>query len=510
MGVVYEAQHLYTGRPVALKLLRPEVSEDPRRGERLIREAQAAAALDHDGIVDVLDMGEADGCLYLALERLWGRDLAAELELRGSLPPGEAVAVSLAVLSALGAAHCAGIVHRDVKPGNIFLARRGERVVPKLLDFGIAKVRDVTLTTTGAILGTPHYMSPEAAGGELEPSPAMDVWSAAVVLYECLAGAPPFGGPTPTAVLMNVLRGELEPLHVGGAAAVSEVVTRALRRPRTAGEEDRRFADAKSFADALERAAREDGLALSLTVDDADGLIGGEARPPSTPLPRVAPHVPTRTATSGGFVVDRGALEVAATVDTGSGALSPLRPAPASRRSWWLGLAVVSTVGAAWLLWPRSPTETPAPPTRVSSTPSALERAASPEAPSTPSPSPEVPSPGSPSPALSSPEASPPTLAPERSASAPLAMSASGASGAREGGDAPSDDGASQTPVASERAATRRPPRAAREGAATLPPEPQREDARDRGEASAPARAAATAPARVGEAEGEPSIRTRW
>ncbi|MEM9070746.1 MAG: protein kinase [Myxococcota bacterium] len=247
MGVVYAAKHTYTGRTVAVKLLRPEVSEDRKRAERLIREAQAAAALDHPGIVDVLDMGEVDGCLYLALELLEGRDLEKELAARGPLPASEAVTLMVGVLHALQVAHDAGIVHRDIKPSNIFLARKSGTVVPVLLDFGIAKILDTkTSTTTGTIVGTPYYMSPEAAAGDVTLGPATDLWSAAVVLYECLSGRLPFDGPSGTAVLMNILRNDPEPLD---DSPLADVVMRALAR------EKRPSWRASEFAETLEAAA---------------------------------------------------------------------------------------------------------------------------------------------------------------------------------------------------------------------------------------------------------------
>ncbi len=256
MGVVYDAEHTYTGRRVAVKLLRPEVSEDPKRAERLTREARAAAALDHPGIVDVLDMGEVDGCLYLALEHLDGRDLEAELSERGTLGASEAVDVVVAVLDALAVAHAAGIVHRDIKPSNVFLARRGGEVIPKVLDFGIARSTEADgMTTTGTLVGTPWYMSPEAAAGDEELGPDVDVWAAAVVLYECLSGKRPFEGKSATGVLMNVLRKDAEPLVLEDAPAVARVVNRALSKGKG------RIRDAAELARELRDAVRSDDVA---------------------------------------------------------------------------------------------------------------------------------------------------------------------------------------------------------------------------------------------------------
>ena len=168
MGTVFEAEHTWTGRSVALKLLKPELAKNPDLVTRFLSEARAAAKLKHPNVVDILDMGqgEEEG-VFLAMEKLEGEPLSARAK-RSALPVEEAVALLVPVMDALSVAHEKfSIVHRDLKPDNIFLATDGRGgIVPKLLDFGIAKVTDdlfAANTHTGTLIGTPWYMSPEQA-----------------------------------------------------------------------------------------------------------------------------------------------------------------------------------------------------------------------------------------------------------------------------------------------------------------------------------------------------------
>ncbi|MCA9607944.1 MAG: serine/threonine protein kinase, partial [Myxococcales bacterium] len=181
MGVVYEGVHEGTGRPVAVKVLLPQFLEHPEITKRFLREAKAAASLHHPNVVDVLDVGEDDdGAPYIVLEFLVGRTLHA-LSKKGPLDAEPTLAHLLPVMDALALAHDNGIVHRDVKPDNIFLAEdETGRITPKLLDFGIAKLLQVTSslkTRTGTAMGTPHYMPPEQAQGARDVTPAADVWA---------------------------------------------------------------------------------------------------------------------------------------------------------------------------------------------------------------------------------------------------------------------------------------------------------------------------------------------
>ena len=240
MGTVFLARHRWTGRRVAVKLLKPALATDALVRERFLREARAAASLEHPNAVDVLDMGQTeDGTVFLVLELLDGRTLADLLLERKTLTEAETFSVMLPVIDALEAAHTQGFLHRDVKPENIFLTPGpDDTVVPKLLDFGLAKALDAASggangaqTATGHVLGTPYYMSPEQAAGKRDLAPASDVWSVGVVLFECLAGSLPFVGNSLTAVLLAIVGGRAPPLRArapGVRPEVAAIVDRTL------------------------------------------------------------------------------------------------------------------------------------------------------------------------------------------------------------------------------------------------------------------------------------------
>ena len=188
MGEVWAAHDLLLDRAVAVKVLGGALAGDGRAAERLRREARAAGRLEHPGIARVLDLGEHDGRPYLVMELLEGESLAARIDRAGPMPPDEAARVVTAVADALQAAHTAGVVHRDVKPGNVFLTTAGE---VKVLDFGIAWSAHDAALTTGDLLGTAAYLAPERALGH-RATPAADIYALGVVLYELLAGHRPF------------------------------------------------------------------------------------------------------------------------------------------------------------------------------------------------------------------------------------------------------------------------------------------------------------------------------
>ncbi|HWM89328.1 MAG TPA: protein kinase [Thermoanaerobaculia bacterium] len=231
MGVVYEAEDVRLRRRVAVKLLPPEYGRDPTTKERFLREARAASALDDPNICTVHDIGESDGRLYLVMAYYEGETLRERLR-RGPLPVEEAHRAAVQVARALARAHEAGIVHRDVKPANVMLTRRGE---VKILDFGIAKIwGDTALTRTGSSLGTPFYMSPEQARGE-EVDARTDLWSLGALLYEMLSGRRPFAGENEQAVFHGILSREPEPLDrlcPEVPAALARTVARTLSKDR--------------------------------------------------------------------------------------------------------------------------------------------------------------------------------------------------------------------------------------------------------------------------------------
>jgi tRNA A-37 threonylcarbamoyl transferase component Bud32 len=209
MGVVYKARQKNLDRLVALKLvLRGRLAAEDELA-RFRSEAEAAAQLDHVGIVPVYEWGERDGRAYFSMGYVEGETLAARLA-DGPLPPREAVRIVRDVARAIDYAHRRGVIHRDLKPSNILLDREGR---PHVSDFGLAKRIDLdaSLTQSGAILGTPSYIAPEqAAGGRGELGPASDVYSLGTILYAALTGRPPFQGPSPMDTILMVL--EQEPL----------------------------------------------------------------------------------------------------------------------------------------------------------------------------------------------------------------------------------------------------------------------------------------------------------
>jgi eukaryotic-like serine/threonine-protein kinase len=210
MGVVYEAQHAVVKRRFAVKFLRADLADRRDLLTRFHREAQAAGALESEHIAASIDFGIlADGTPYIVMEYLVGESLAALLAREGRLPLGRAVDLCLQACKGVQAAHSAGIVHRDLKPENLFVSRRedGSDLV-KVLDFGIAKLEQAEIshaaTTTGTILGTPAYMSPEQARGDKSIDHRTDVYGLAAILFEMLSGKKPHPGDSPNAILHHI------------------------------------------------------------------------------------------------------------------------------------------------------------------------------------------------------------------------------------------------------------------------------------------------------------------
>jgi serine/threonine protein kinase len=244
MGTVYRARRVALGDEVAVKILHQKFVKDTAAVERFRREARAAARLHHPNIVGIHDFGETheggERRVFIVMELIDGESLRAILQREMSLPTERAVALMREICAGVGAAHRNSIVHRDLKPDNIICVARdayGERETVKVVDFGIAKLRDATdsatstLTQAGMIMGTPYYMSPEQCRGEALDSRA-DVYSLAAILYEMLAGRPPFVAPTMTGIVAKHLTEPPPPLPVraGVTSALDWVVQRALAK----------------------------------------------------------------------------------------------------------------------------------------------------------------------------------------------------------------------------------------------------------------------------------------
>src|SRR5436305_10193013 len=203
MAEVYLALDESLNRQVALKALFPEFAREPSFVERCRREAQAAANLNHPNIVGIYDWGQEDGTYFIVMEYVEGRSLRDLIRSEGLIDPGRAADITAEIASALAFAHRSGVVHRDVKPGNVLITPQGN---VKVTDFGIARAgASDGLTQTGSVMGTATYFSPEQAQG-LAVDGRSDVYSVGVVLYEMLVGAAPFVGETPVAVAYQHVR----------------------------------------------------------------------------------------------------------------------------------------------------------------------------------------------------------------------------------------------------------------------------------------------------------------
>lgn len=280
-GKVYEALQEDLGRHVALKLLRPELESEPEVLARFRREARAAAALGHPHIAQVLDFAEPKGRepAYIAFELVKGASLHAVLEETPTLSVEHATQLTLQILAGLEAAHQAGIVHRDLKPANVFVADvAGVGEVAKILDFGIAQVHEGAvfrrLTSTGVIVGTPRYMSPEQISGRTVDARS-DLWSVGVLLYRMLSGHPPFDG-RPGEVLQAIRTQPVPPFppELRVPPALQQVILGALEK-----DPGGRWPSAHAMSDALKRAARGEPVEGSTRDPAAPGETQRARRP---------------------------------------------------------------------------------------------------------------------------------------------------------------------------------------------------------------------------------------
>src|SRR5262245_4009467 len=258
MGVVYRARHLRLGRLVALKMALAGSNSDPHERERFRREAEAIAALRHPNVVQVYDVGDADGRPYFTMELMEGGSLARKLS--GAPQPARQAAALLATLAgAVQAAHEAGVVHRDLKPGNVLLTADG---TPKVADFGLARRLDADerLTLSGAVIGTPGYAAPEQARGDRGAvGPRTDVYALGAILYECLTGRPPFHAGTAAATLQQVVADDPVPPRRLNPSVPRDLETVCLKCLHK--EPRQRYASAAELADDLRRFERGEPIA---------------------------------------------------------------------------------------------------------------------------------------------------------------------------------------------------------------------------------------------------------
>jgi hypothetical protein len=318
MGVVFEGEDPRLGRRVAIKAMLPHLAGSKSSQERFVREAKAAAALEHDHVVPILQVGEDRGAPFIVMPFLKGEPLDARLKRDEKLPVTEVLRIGREIAEGLAAAHAKGLIHRDIKPANAWLEAPRQRV--KILDFGLARAaaQESGLTQQGAIIGTPAYMAPEQAAGE-QVGPRCDLFSLGVVLYRLCTGTQPFRGKDTISTLLAVATQDPQPpaaVRPEVPAALSELVMRLLAK-----KPEDRPASARAVADALQRLEKQPGTARAT---------------------RPAPQAP-RGQTGG-------------TTQTDLGRARPRRAAGKRSRLPWLlgggvlGLGVLGVVG--FLLWP--------------------------------------------------------------------------------------------------------------------------------------------------------------
>jgi eukaryotic-like serine/threonine-protein kinase len=360
MARVHQGLDRQLGRRVAIKVLAPPFDRDGEFVERFQREARAAAGLSHPNIVAVFDSGSDDGTHFIVTELVEGETLADRLGRDGPMPPAEAVAVSVDIARALSAAHARGLIHRDIKPGNVMLLPDG-RV--KVVDFGIARAAGSdTLTHTGVVLGSTAYLSPEQAGGQPVDERA-DLYSLGCVLYEMLTGQVPFSAETPIATMYRHVNEDAAPPSTIAPVEreLEDVVLRCLEK-----DPKRRFASAAE----LEAALLAVPLARGGDTMRLETVVAAETQPvapidaaETQPVGRVgaaAAGGAIAAGAAGAVAADDAKTEPVAAVAADGGGLrsrqtapshAPPRRFPRVRRPWLIAAGVVALlVALAWVL----------------------------------------------------------------------------------------------------------------------------------------------------------------
>jgi serine/threonine-protein kinase len=349
MGEVWEAQNIALDAPVAVKLIRTDLDE-ASAAQRLMQEARAAAKLGHPAIVHIFDVGETSfKDPFIVMERLRGESLGALTERQGRLAAVSAVQILLSIADALATAHLQGIIHRDIKPDNIYIAEDANGLLqPKLVDFGVVKLEhaesDSNLTGVGTVVGSPGYLSPEQARGREDIDYRVDVWAFSVVLYEVITGECPFNGGNYNALLRSIVEDEPRPTtqHAAGDPELWSIIERGLRK-----DKEERWPSMLEYGRALAQ------WALDLGVEEDVCGTGLEQKWITTSRPARA----TLTSFSefeANSAVRRARLvrQVRDSVPTGNAPPKPdtIAPPPQRRNQWLVGGALFIAACAAGAL----------------------------------------------------------------------------------------------------------------------------------------------------------------
>ncbi len=351
MGRVYEGRHAQTKQRVAIKVLHAFVAQDGVAVERFKREADTARELEHPHVVKVLDFGQTDdGSHFMTMEYLQGEELGGRIRRDGALPAARIVRILAQLAEALDHAHSFGVIHRDLKPDNVFLVRGEDGDVVRILDFGSVKLQVETgnkLTAFGTTLGSPYYMSPEQAMGKLDVDARTDVFACSAILYEMLTGKIAFEAGNVAQVLMKIMNEEPAgpSFLVGGLpGALDDVVDKGLRK-----DKNRRYGSVRELADGTVRAFGLTGAAATWAhkpQSEVEAALAQAVPPP--PKPFGAESLPPPSAAGKGpapAAAKRAAAAPAANAMRADDDVElPVAPS-GSRAGLFIALAVVAVAG---------------------------------------------------------------------------------------------------------------------------------------------------------------------